>query len=78
MVKGNEVEILRWNDDACRFADVPLFRLAEEDESEEMEYSKISSAPPDPTREHSWLPSNALDDYDETDRIDNDDDETDV
>ncbi len=62
-VRGNEVELNRWNDDASRIDNVPLFYLAEgripDHLASEPEFEMKTDA------EHSFLPSAAITDDDD-------------
>lgn len=59
-VRGQKASLKRWNDDACRVDDVPLFDVSED--------SVIHVDSPDPNwgrTEHSWVPSAAISEEEE-------------
>ncbi len=62
-VKGKTVKLSRFNDDASRFDEVPLFYLEGEDPPDNLTLDKALI--PEPRREHSWLPSSDVDMDDE-------------
>ena len=72
-VQGTEVELRRWNDDACRFDEVPLFRLDHDGDRYDDDALSRASIPPNPPwdhHEHSDYPSNLLEpDEEEVERI---------
>jgi len=54
LLKDKNVELKRWNDDALRFDDVPLFRLEDQRERREQTVGAMSDS------EHSWLASSNM------------------
>jgi UDP-2,3-diacylglucosamine pyrophosphatase LpxH len=54
-VRGGDVELCRWNDDAGRFEETPLFYLGEELPAVEAGFLDTIG-----DHEHSWLPSSAI------------------
>lgn len=61
-VQGDEVKLLRWNDDALRLDPVPLFYLGEEGIPDNLLRGIRYGAR---FHDHSWLPSSALSDDEE-------------